>query len=246
MLRRAAIINRLPRPVGRTLRESRKKLRAALLAGRQVECPVCRGQFRRFATVTGNREILCPKCFSLERHRRIVLFLRRSTNLYRDSLRVLHIAPEPGLRRELRSLDNLDYVTADLHDPTVNVRMDVTDIDFPEESFDVILCSHVLEHVSDDQRAMREFRRILRRDGWALINVPSDPNRTEIYEDESIVQPAERLEHFGQQDHVRVYSTAGFVRRLRDAGFEVEVDPFCFSAQDRQRYVLDDDGWDHT
>jgi predicted SAM-dependent methyltransferase len=151
------------------------------------------------------------------------------------------------LRRELSRLANLDYVTGDLYSGDADVRLDVTAIDFPDESFDVILCSHVLEHVGDDRLAMTELGRVLKLDGWALINVPIDPGRVDIYEDDTIVDPKGRLEHFGQEDHVRVYSAAGFLQRLRDAGFDVEVDPLCFSRYETQRFVLaGDDGWDHS
>jgi SAM-dependent methyltransferase len=244
---RAELIDQLPRPIQRALRGTKREARALLLAGRSVECPICHGSFRRFATIPGDRQILCPRCLSLDRHRRNALFLRRETNIFDARLRVLHIAPEPSLRRELERLPNLDYVTADLCGDDVSVEMDVTAIPFPEESFDVILCSHVLEHVVDDRRAMHELRRVLKRDGWALINVPSEPGRAEIYEDDSVIEPGDRLVQYGQEDHVRIYSTGGFVERLREAGFEVEIDPLTFSSEERKRYVLEGDGgWDHA
>jgi teichuronic acid biosynthesis glycosyltransferase TuaH len=243
---RRALVARLPVPVRRAVRAARREARAAALAGRAVECPVCRSRFRRLVPFSGGRDHACPRCSSLARHRRTILFLRRSTTLYSQPARVLHVAPEHGLRRELSRLPHIDYVTADLLADDVMTKMDITAIDYPDESFDVILCSHVLEHVLDDRRAMRELRRVLRADGWALINVPSDPDRSEVYEDASIVSPLDRLRHFGQEDHVRVYSTDGFLGRLREAGFAVEIDPFNFGGEDRRRYVLDDDGWDHS
>ncbi len=243
---RAPIMKRLP-PRGQSLlRAAKREVNALLLAGRAVECPVCHGRFRRLLAVANGDRTLCPRCLSLERHRRVILFLRRSTNLYHDRLRVLHVAPELGMQRELGRLPNLEYITGDLYAQNVSLELDVTAIGFPDESFDVILCSHVLEHVTDDRRAMREMRRVLRSDGWALINVPSDPQRAETYEEESIVDPHQRLVHFGQEDHVRVYSAAGILKRLTEAGFEVEVDPFVFNTYERARHVLDDDGWDHT
>ena len=100
------------------------------------------------------------------------------------------------------------------------VKMDITDIQYPDESFDVIYCSHVLEHVVDDRKAMSEFRRVLKSDGWAILLVPITVETT--YEDPSIVDPAERLKHFGQDDHVRRYGK-DYVERLRAAGFKVSV-----------------------
>ena len=113
-----------------------------------------------------------------------------------------------------------DYLSADLFNPLAMVKMDITDIQYPDESFDVIYCSHVLEHVDDDRKAMSEFRRVLKSDGWAILLVPIFGETT--YEDPSIVDPAERLKHFGQEDHVRQYGR-DYVDRLRDAGFSVSV-----------------------
>jgi SAM-dependent methyltransferase len=241
------LIDRLPRPVQRLLRTGKRELRALLLSGDTVECPVCHSGFRHMLGPRG-RQVICPRCSSLERHRRVILFLRRCTDLYSAELRVLHIAPEYGIHADLKRLSNLDYVTGDIDGDGVDLAFDITAIPFADETFDVILCSHVLEHVQDDCRALREIARVLRPDGWALINVPSDPGRTEIYEDDSIVDPKARVEHFGQEDHVRVYSQRGFLERVRDAGFGVVVvDPLKFNAYERARYVLDgDDGWDHS
>jgi SAM-dependent methyltransferase len=100
------------------------------------------------------------------------------------------------------------------------VRMDITDIRFPDASFDVVYCSHVLEHVDDDRAAMRELRRVLRPDGWAILLVPITAAVT--YEDPTIVEPAARVAAFGQEDHVRRYGP-DYVDRLREAGFDVAV-----------------------
>ena len=212
-------------------------------------CPVCgnRVQFAVVNTEGPRNETLCLHCDSLERHRRAILFLRRSTDIFTARLRVLHVAPEASLRRMLEGLDNLDYTTGDLLAEEVDVELDLTAIDFPDHTFDVVLCSHVLEHIPDDRRAMREIRRVLKSDGWALINVPSDPDRASTYEDPSIDSPEARLEHFGQDDHVRVYSSNDFVARLDEAGFAVTRDPEPFSAYEIRRYRLDGDaGWDHS
>jgi ubiquinone/menaquinone biosynthesis C-methylase UbiE len=160
---------------------------------------------------------------------------------------VLHVAPEPSLRAVLEKLSQLQYTTGDLLAQDVDVELDLTAIDFPDHTFDVVLCSHVLEHIPDDRRAMREIRRVLKPDGWALINVPSDPDRAQTYEDLSIVSPEARLERFGQDDHVRVYGAVDFVARLKEAGFRVTKDPEAFSRGEIRRYRLAGDaGWDHS
>ena len=133
---------------------------------------------------------------------------------------MLHIAPERCLEPHFRKRLDGGYVTADLLDKRAMVKVDVTNIQFPAETFDVIYCSHVLEHVVDDRKAMREFHRVLKTGGWAILLVPITVERT--YEDPSIVEPHARLQAFGQEDHVRRYGV-DYVDRLRDAGFSVQT-----------------------
>jgi SAM-dependent methyltransferase/predicted O-methyltransferase YrrM len=249
---RGALRRRLPGPVLAALQVAKCQVQVVRSIRPGRECPVC-GNRLRFLVVNatgGRREMLCMRCKSLERHRRVVLFLRLRTDLYSESrkrLRVLHVAREASLRAEILRLGGIDYVTGDLLVGNVDVRLDLTDIDFPDASFDVILCSHVLEHIREDRKAMTEIRRVLRGDGWALINVPSDPARTITFEDMSIVLPQDRLVYFGQEDHVRVYSPSDVLGRLQAAGFNVNVDPVEFTLAQRRRYLLDGDaGWDHS
>jgi SAM-dependent methyltransferase len=134
--------------------------------------------------------------------------------------KVLHVAPERCFEGRLKAALGADYLTTDLLDPHVMERMDITEIRYPDESFDVIYCSHVLEHVPDDRKAMREFRRVLKKSGWAVLLVPITTEST--VEDPSITDPAERLRLFGQDDHVRRYGP-DYLDRLREAGFDVRV-----------------------
>ena len=131
---------------------------------------------------------------------------------------MLHVAPEVCFEPRFREILGSGYVTADLFAKTVDVKMDITDIRFPEDAFDVIYCSHVLEHVADDKKAMREFYRVLKHNGWAVLLVPITVERT--FENPNISDPKERLRLFGQEDHVRRYGTDYF-DRLREAGFKV-------------------------
>ena len=133
--------------------------------------------------------------------------------------RLLHFAPEPLLDRVFERRPELERVTADLYSPA-DLRLDISDIDLADGSFDLILCSHVLEHVPDDLAAMSELRRVLADGGLALVLVPYRADRP-TYEDPSISSPLGRMQAFGQQDHVRVYG-ADLVDRLRAAGFDVE------------------------
>jgi SAM-dependent methyltransferase len=139
--------------------------------------------------------------------------------------RVLHFAPEAWMAPLLRR-PGVDYVSTDIDDPRADLNFDIQDIPLPEASVDVIVCSHVLEHVPDDRRATRELARILRPGGTALILVPQDPEREETYEDASITTPEGRLEHFWQADHLRIYGTDA-ARRLEDDGFNVLADRYA-------------------
>jgi predicted SAM-dependent methyltransferase len=149
------------------------------------------------------------------------LFLTRKTDLFDGKpKKMLHVAPEPFFESKFRQLLGDKYLTADLVDPRAMVKMDITNIDYPDQSFDVIYCSHVLEHVQDDRKAMREFYRTLKRTGWAILLVPIIDTKT--FEDFSITDPKERLKVFGHEDHVRRYGP-DYVDRLKEAGFSVEI-----------------------
>jgi predicted SAM-dependent methyltransferase len=186
-------------------------------------CPICRktsNKFGRFG-IDQRDNAQCMHCGSLERHRLVWLYLERFTDLFDGRPKtILHIAPEPAFVPRLRKKFGSNYVTADLFDQYAMVKMDVMDIHYADESFDLIYCSHVLEHVPDDRRALAEFHRTLRPDGWAILQVPIW--REVTFEDPSIVDPAERLAVYGQMDHVRIYGH-DFVDRVRDAGFKVKV-----------------------
>jgi SAM-dependent methyltransferase len=158
---------------------------------------------------------ICPRCRSHPRHRAIALLLARGDLPGR---RLLHFAPEPLLDPVFARLSGVERVTADLHAPA-DLRLDISGMDLPDGSFDLILCSHVLEHVPDDRAAMRELRRVLADDGNALVLVPYRPGVT-TYEDPGITSPLGRMVAFGQQDHVRIYGN-DLADRLRGAGFEV-------------------------
>jgi SAM-dependent methyltransferase len=193
------------------------RVSALLLRGEGRECPCCGGHFRRMARllISGWGGI-CPRCRSHPRHRAIALLLA-SGDL--PGGRLLHFAPESVFDQVFARLPEVERVTADLHAPA-DLRLDITDMDLPDSSFDLIFCSHVLEHVPDDRAAMRELRRVLVDGGLALILVPYRPAVT-TYEDPSITSPLDRMVAFGQQDHVRIYGS-DLPDRLHEAGFEVE------------------------
>lgn len=202
---------------------SRKLARRALYAGTRRKCPVCGHSARRFLPygVVPRDDARCPSCGSLERHRFAWLYLAQRTNLFdARPKRVLHIAPEPCFAERFAKRIGSGYVAADLQSDLADELIDIERIPHRDGSFDVVYCSHVLEHVTSDRRAMAEMRRVLRDDGWALILVPITADRT--IEDPSITDPRERERVFGQHDHVRRYGP-DFVERLQQAGLDVTV-----------------------
>jgi SAM-dependent methyltransferase len=192
------------------------RLSARLLRGEGRECPCCGGQFKRMSQrrLAGFGGI-CPRCRSHPRHRAIALLLARGDLPGR---RLLHFAPEPLFDPVFERLSEIDRTTADLYAPA-DLKLDITDMDLPDGSFDLILCSHVLEHVPDDRAAMSELRRVLAPGGLCLVLTPYRPTVT-TYEDARVTSPLDRMVAFGQQDHVRIYG-ADLAERLRGAGFEV-------------------------
>lgn len=153
---------------------------------------------------------------------------------------MLHIAPELCFMSRFEALPNLNYITADIESPLAKVKMDIHDIPFKENSFDIIFCNHVLEHVRDDIQAMNEMRRVLKPGGWAILQIPFfHPIPDETFEDNSITDPREREKTFGQDDHVRLYGK-DYPKRLASVGFKVIEDRMVFEMSDEQvkRFAL--------
>jgi len=193
------------------------------LRGEDVECTCCGRSFRSFAPDKRGWPVACPGCGSDARHRLLAHYLRTELGPLAGR-RILHFAPEPWVA-PLLDVAGADYVSADIDDPRAELNFDIQDIPLPPDTVDVIVCSHVLEHVPDDRRATRELVRILRPGGVALVLVPQDPSRSETYEDPSITSPEDRLAHFWQADHLRLYGT-DVGSRLEEDGFTVLVDRY--------------------
>ncbi len=210
---------RLARGVGRRVQMFRRR-------GAEVFCPICDHSFDRFKDDWNRPNALCWRCGSHERHRALWLLFERRPHLLSDVQSLLHFAPEWGLRHLLEGRRDLRYVTADLEEPYVDLRLDVTAIDLPDGSFDAVICSHVLEHVENDGAAMRELRRITASGGWCLVMVPIDTGSERTHEDPTIASPEARERAFWQHDHVRLYAP-DIGERLAEAGFAVEqIRPF--------------------
>lgn len=186
--------------------------------------PINKKNYRRFLPygyAKVRKNVLSPGTLSLERHRLLWCYLKRETSFFFDRLNVLHVAPEQCFYPRFKACTNLNYTTTDLHSPLADVKADLCALPFLDASFDVVICNHVLEHILDDRRAIKEIHRILKPRGWAILQVPLDYSRRITYEDDAIVSPEERIRHFGQYDHVRVYGL-DYYHRLEEQGFRVE------------------------
>ena len=224
----------------------------------KVECPCCGWEGIEFLPngVEIRKNARCPKCDSLERHRMYFLYLKNKIP-NDQSISVLHFAPERIITRLFKSHSNVEYLSADI-DPSKAMRKeDITETSFADDAFDIIFCSHVLEHITDDHKAMKELFRILKPDGFAILLVPIKEKFNgriidQTFEDFSVTQPAERERVFGQSDHVRVYGR-DYKDRLEKAGFRVAIEKFVESLPPElvERYALlpqhpsasETDGW---
>ena len=192
-------------------------------SGNKVKCPVCDSTFRKFLPYgrISRDNALCPNCLALERHRLIWLYLKTKTDFFTAKRKMLHIAPELCYMDRFEALENLEYITGDIESPLAKVKMDIHDIPFEENSFDVIFCNHVLEHVEDDLKALSEIKRVLKPNGWAILQVPFFyPLPEKTLQDPLITDPKEREKVFGQDDHVRLYGK-DYAKRIRSTGLKV-------------------------
>ena len=192
------------------------------------ECPVCGFKASHFDSWSApespkeQKDIQCPQCQSHPRHRALWLYLRRNTGFWNmTDKKFLHVAPEPCFIWKFKRAFN-DYITADLNAPNVAVKMDITDIPFPDETFDIIMCNHVLEHVKDDKKAMAEIYRAMKKGGMAILLVPMNSFVYATYEDMSITDPGKKISAFWQADHFRAYGLDYF-DALKNEGFKVSA-----------------------
>jgi SAM-dependent methyltransferase len=233
----------------------------AVFFGNRYSCTYCGRSYRRLMhqgvraqvfkkhRVSGaglRKNVRCPNCGSNHRSRLLHLFFELRTDIYRRAVRILHVAPKRELAQVFGARDNIDYVCGALFPDRFAdfdaVEVDVTQIGFGNDQFDVVICNHVLEHVREDGKAMRELFRVLRPGGFAVLQVPLALDLKATLEDPSIVDAEGRKRAYGQKDHLRLYGLDYF-DRLADAGFEVSRDnPFDNRwAPDLERYGLDRD-----
>lgn len=219
------------------------KLAALFLRGHSVTCPVCSRSFTKFlpyGRINPRQNALCPHCLSLERHRLIWLYLKNRTDFFQRKQAVLHIAPEGCFIPRFQKVHQEQYITADIESPLAKVKMDIHKMPFDPGSFDVVLCNHVLEHVTDDIQAIKEIARVLKPGGFAILQVPFfAPVPEKTFSDPTITDRTVREKMFGQDDHVRRYGT-DYSTRIQQGGLKAIEDDYVNTLPEEQqtRYGL--------
>lgn len=224
------LLNTLPRPLLIRLSYVARPILALALKGNQFTDPIDNQSFRMFLPYgygTQRNNVLSPSTLSLERHRLLWLYLKNETDFFtsKTKKKVLHFAPEQAFYQRFRNQKNLDYTTTDLLSPLADVKADICDLPFEDNSYDLILCNHVLEHIPDDTKAMQELYRVLKPGGMGIFQIPQDLSRATTFSDDSITDQKERAKIFGQYDHVRIYGLDYF-DTLRNIGFKVVAEDY--------------------
>ncbi|HEX8577123.1 MAG TPA: methyltransferase domain-containing protein [Flavobacterium sp.] len=217
------ILNTIPRPLLIRLSYLARPILVLLLKGDRFMDPIDGNTFKTFLPYgygTQRNNALSPSTLTLERHRLLWIYLKRETDFFTAPKKVLHFAPEQVFYKIFRNQKNLDYTTTDLRSPLADVKADICNLPFQDNTYDVILCNHVLEHIPDDKKAMRELYRVLKPGGMGIFQIPQDLNRASTFSDDSITNKKERARIFGQYDHVRIYGRDYF-DTLRAIGFTV-------------------------
>ncbi|MBN2174676.1 MAG: class I SAM-dependent methyltransferase [Bacteroidales bacterium] len=220
----AKLKNLLPKGVYLKALEVFLFFRAIKYIGNEVYCPCCNNSFKKFYPdwIYGQ----CPRCGSSARHRLLILYLERKTNYFKKKLKVLHFAPENGLYRKFKKMKNLDYIAADIGSPRAKYKIDMTNIPFEDDSFDVVLSIHVLEHIEDDLKAIKELYRVQKRTGWSIHLVPITKTYETTYERIDVTSDNERRKYYGHPDHRRICGL-DYYERFRKIGFDVIPDDFA-------------------
>lgn len=219
---KSAAKNIIPRKILFQNEERLRKVLVPFYRGSNNECNVCRTKLKHFAQLE-NGDQICPVCGSISRTRRLYKLL--TEEFLKENMDILDFSPFRNLYRIWKQKNNIRYYATDFgNDFIADYRYDITKISCKDGSFDLIICYHILEHITEDRKAMNELHRVLKKGGTVLIQTPFKEGET--YEDNSIDTDEGRLKHFGQEDHVRIYSVEGLKSRLNEAGFLVEVKSF--------------------
>ena len=236
-------LNTVPRPLLIKISYWVRPFIVALYKGNTYTDPIDTKSYKSFLPYGYGQQrnnVLAPGTLSLERHRLLWLYLKKETQFFSKPIKLLHFAPEQAFYNRFKKLDNIEYTTTDIESPLADVKADICNLPFEDNTYDVILCNHVLEHIKDDKKAMEELYRVMKPGGWGIFQIPQDIQRATTFEDDSIVDRKERAAIFGQYDHVRVYGLDYF-DKLRKIGFEVEEIHYAktnLTSEEVKKYAL--------
>lgn len=219
---KSVVKNIIPQEILIKNEDNFRKLLKPFYKGKNHECTICSAHLKKFA-VLHNGQLICPVCGSLPRTRRLSQLLDQE--FLKPRMTFLDFSPSRMLYKKWKKRNDISYFPTDFENEFLSdYQFDITNVSTESEKFDLIVCYHILEHIVDDKKAMSELYRVLKNGGTALIQTPFKDG--EIFEDYNIVTPEDRLKHFGQQDHVRIYSVSGLKERLQSVGFKAEVKVF--------------------
>ena len=199
--------------------------------GKTVFCPCCGKKFRRFMDFgfifwtypelyrENYKRTICPYCFSMPRHRIVCHYFNNNKVLPKGN--IIMFGAEYSIKKWF-DRNNYHYTTADLFDQSADLEIDIQNISLPDESFGLIICNHVLEHVPDHKNALKELRRILGKEGILVLTVPTNKNYGSVHEDKNITTKKDRIKYYGQEDHLKIFGN-DFEKILIDAFFSVET-----------------------
>ena len=211
-----------------------RQLLSLFYIGNRFQCAVCEFKMSKFISLKKNDK-LCPKCGSLARTRRLWQFIEPKV----ENVKILHFSPSKSIKKRLESLKNVTYITTDYAGEFEAMkRLNIEAIDEPDNQYDIIICYHVLEHIENDLKAMQELYRIANSGGTCIIQTPFKAG--DIYEDSSLRTEEERLLHFGQNDHVRIYSAEGLMHRLSAVGFHTTKQSYKEVIDNRNGFSADE------
>tara|TARA_B110000014_G_scaffold34630_1_gene22043 strand:- start:6738 stop:7502 length:765 start_codon:yes stop_codon:yes gene_type:complete len=236
------VLNYIPRTILTRISTFIKPIIRLYLKGDKYTDPIDGKSFRKFIPYGYNnvrKNALSPSTYSLERHRMLWLYLKNETDIFTKKIKLLHFAPEPAFHKVFKNSNNISYDTIDLNSPLAEIKADICNLPLEDNTYDYILCNHVLEHVDDDLKAMSELYRVLKKGGTGIFQIPIDLKREKTYEDSTIKSAKERNKAFGQYDHARIYGMDYF-ERLNSVGFSVKKVKYANKLTDEEitKYCL--------